>query len=276
MKLRFLGTAAAEGWPAIFCECDGCVKARKNGGKDIRHRCSYMIDDDTLVDYGPDTYAQCVAYGLDMTNVTRMFISHGHSDHFVPRELDWRSKGYCQITKNLDLYANQHVLDLLSKALYKPLDEMYLWHMTAHCVLPGDTVVSGDVKATAVLANHAGPEQIPLNYIIERGGKTLFIGTDSGLWCDESWQILERFKLDAAIIECTCGIKFADYKKKHLGANGTLEARDEMQKRGILKTNAQVVTSHFSHNCMNMHEEFENFFVPKGIQVAYDGLVLDI
>jgi len=38
MKFQYLGTAAAEGWPALFCNCDNCEKARKAGGKNIRIR----------------------------------------------------------------------------------------------------------------------------------------------------------------------------------------------------------------------------------------------
>ncbi len=38
MKLTYLGTAAAEGWPAVFCNCPCCRQARVLGGKDIRTR----------------------------------------------------------------------------------------------------------------------------------------------------------------------------------------------------------------------------------------------
>ena len=38
MKIRFLGTAAAEGWPAVFCACESCKRAERLGGKDIRTR----------------------------------------------------------------------------------------------------------------------------------------------------------------------------------------------------------------------------------------------
>ena len=31
MKIQYLGTGAAEGIPAIFCECDTCKKARELG-----------------------------------------------------------------------------------------------------------------------------------------------------------------------------------------------------------------------------------------------------
>ncbi len=38
MKIKYLGTAAYEGLPAIFCECDTCNEARKRKGKNIRTR----------------------------------------------------------------------------------------------------------------------------------------------------------------------------------------------------------------------------------------------
>ena len=38
MKIQFLGTAAAEAAPAVFCACDHCRYAREKGGKEIRLR----------------------------------------------------------------------------------------------------------------------------------------------------------------------------------------------------------------------------------------------
>ncbi len=38
MELMYLGSAAAEGWPALFCECDACKEAARRGGRDIRMR----------------------------------------------------------------------------------------------------------------------------------------------------------------------------------------------------------------------------------------------
>ena len=28
MEIKYLGTAAAEGWPAVFCTCEACKRAR--------------------------------------------------------------------------------------------------------------------------------------------------------------------------------------------------------------------------------------------------------
>ena len=56
MILKVLGSAAAEAVPALWCECDTCRVARKNGGKDIRRRSSYLLDKDTIIDFGPDAF----------------------------------------------------------------------------------------------------------------------------------------------------------------------------------------------------------------------------
>ena len=48
MKITYLGTAASEGWPAEFCECDICRAAMKRGGRDLRLRSCALIDDDLL------------------------------------------------------------------------------------------------------------------------------------------------------------------------------------------------------------------------------------
>ena len=57
MKLKYLGTAAAEGLPGIYCECDNCKKSRKLGGKNIRSRSQALIhpmmaEDETPCDSG--------------------------------------------------------------------------------------------------------------------------------------------------------------------------------------------------------------------------------
>ena len=36
MEIQYLGTAAAEGLPALFCDCETCRKARNIGGKEVR------------------------------------------------------------------------------------------------------------------------------------------------------------------------------------------------------------------------------------------------
>ena len=70
MELTYLGTAAAEGFPAMFCNCAHCREARALGGKNIRTRSQALVNDDLLIDFPADTYmhflnnGQVLAYRL--------------------------------------------------------------------------------------------------------------------------------------------------------------------------------------------------------------------
>ena len=54
MKLHYLGTAAAEAIPAVWCNCEVCKKIRKTRGKDVRTRSQVLINDDLMVDFPQD------------------------------------------------------------------------------------------------------------------------------------------------------------------------------------------------------------------------------
>ena len=51
MQFQYLGTAAAEGWPAVFCRCKYCLEAQRLGGKNIRTRSQAIVNDDLPVSY---------------------------------------------------------------------------------------------------------------------------------------------------------------------------------------------------------------------------------
>ena len=81
MKLHYLGTAAAEGWPALFCSCENCQRARKAKGKNYRSRPQALIDGKLMVDFGPDTFYHMMKYDLDFSeirDVTLLISIHRH------------------------------------------------------------------------------------------------------------------------------------------------------------------------------------------------------
>jgi len=55
MEIKILGTAASEGWPAIFCACETCRRAREVGGKNIRSRASVQFGPRYKIDLPRDT-----------------------------------------------------------------------------------------------------------------------------------------------------------------------------------------------------------------------------
>lgn len=69
MKLKYLGTAAYEGVPSLFCDCVVCRKSKRTGGKNLRSRSQALVNDDLLIDFPADTVWHSHAYGLDWMSV---------------------------------------------------------------------------------------------------------------------------------------------------------------------------------------------------------------
>jgi len=50
VRVRFPGTAAADGYPNPSCACDNCQQAREAGGKNLRPSSALLVNDDLLSD----------------------------------------------------------------------------------------------------------------------------------------------------------------------------------------------------------------------------------
>ncbi len=280
MKIKILGSAAAEALPALWCECETCRLARMNKGRDIRRRTSYLLDDDTLIDYGPDIYFQSIAFDIDLQNIKRIFITHSHEDHLDAIELLWRQGGYSRVTKWIDIYSNQTVIERLHKDLgvYNSVMQTSLdpLKIRNHQLSVGKEEIIDDIKLLPLEASHASPEEDAMNFILERNEKKVLIGNDTGWWKDSTWEMVKDAKMDAAIIESCSPVKPMNYSG-HLDGTQTVAFRDKLLELRALKPDAKVYTNHFSHNGgLVLQEEMEKFFHPQGITVCYDGLDIEI
>ena len=232
MKIKILGSAAAEALPALFCECQLCRNARLHKGKDLRRRCSYLLDNDTLIDFGPDAFYQSNDFNIDLTLIERIIFTHAHEDHLAPIELLWRHAGYSAVTKNIDIIGDKAVRERIENESHSNYAEL---HLNDIQIAPNEKVISENTEIFAVRANHA-PSSTPLNYVITRGGKTLLIANDTGMWSEESWSQLAAYgrKFDIAVIEATMGLKNPDCDSGHLGVNKTVEVRDRLRGMGLI------------------------------------------
>ena len=73
MKILYMGTAAAEGWPGLFCSCYVCSHARKVGGRNLRIRTQTLLDDELLLDFPPDSDCRALRCGLDAGKLRTLF-----------------------------------------------------------------------------------------------------------------------------------------------------------------------------------------------------------
>lgn len=68
-KMCFWGTSAGEGVPTPFCRCKVCEYARKHGGKDLRTRSCFRLDESIMLDAGADFVAQSLRLNEDTYDV---------------------------------------------------------------------------------------------------------------------------------------------------------------------------------------------------------------
>jgi len=90
MKFVFLGTSAGEQYPAFWCRCENCSKARQRGGRNIRKNSCAFISPDTLIDFPPEIFMQAERFSLQVISAEYLLVTHSHEDHFYPWMLGWR------------------------------------------------------------------------------------------------------------------------------------------------------------------------------------------
>lgn len=274
MKIKFLGTAAAEGWPAIFCSCDACTQARKLKGKNIRSRFSIMIDEAYKIDFPPDSYYHLIRDGLDYTKLKHLFITHPHSDHLSPIEFDFRRKWFTNLRNNHDfnLYGCNETIKLIQKNVAESDENNPIYHK----VKAFDKIDTPDFDVFVLPANHMGPKDHPFNYLFVRkkDKKTFLCAHDTGIFFDEVWEFLKAFHIDIISLDCTFGA--GSCLNNHLGCQEVLLVKQKLIELKLFNEEKDIfIVNHFSHNGKWMHHELEAFFNPHHILVAYDGMEIN-
>ncbi|MFT4105199.1 MAG: MBL fold metallo-hydrolase [Lacrimispora sp.] len=275
MKVRYLGTGAAEGIPAVFCQCETCQKASEQKGKDIRTRASALINDKLLLDISPDLYFHKLRYDLDLWKVKAACITHSHSDHFDGAELTRRSSAnYCHILdeKPLQVYGNSKVCRLGAESLKEEFgreDDPSVLFLPAE---PFTEIRIEELTVTPIPANH-DPAEMCFIYLVEEGENRILYANDTGLLGEEAYAFLKGKALSLVSLDCTFGA--GGYRSSvHMGIEENLLVVKRLEEEGCLTSSTVIAATHFSHNCGMNHQELEKKLGEAGIRAAWDGLML--
>lgn len=277
MKIKYLGTAAAEGWPALFCECTSCQKARRLGGKNIRTRSQAVIDDTLLVDFPPDVYMHVLNGDLRLSQVNTLLVTHSHQDHFYPLDLILRGKPYAHnpVARLLNIYGNEAVEAQYHRALAEENDSSNLTDVEQyHKIHAMEKFQTADgYQITALLADHKKTEECLL-YLIEKDGKCIFYANDTGWFPEITWNKLKGKHIDLASMDCTFGKGYSE--SNHMGIENNVKVKQELIKMGCVDEDTKFVITHFSHNANLTHEDLEREASKYGFLVAYDGFEVEV
>lgn len=282
MKIQYWGTAAAEVIPGMFCDCDVCKEAREKGGRYVRMRSQALIDDELLVDFGPDTNANSLKYGCNLSKLKNVLITHAHEDHFMPVELCYRIDGFSHNLKypTLDIYGTPGMVQEFY--LRTPGDNANVLvnqkFVALHTLEAYKTYAIDSFKVTPLPATHGTYK--PFVYIIEKGGKTMLYLNDCGMPKPEVFEFLKNsnFKFDLVSYDCCFANKdTSDYADcGHMGLPVNIKAREKFRECGVYKDKTIDVVTHFSHNGLNVgYGEFVPIAEKEGFITAYDGMTLE-
>ncbi len=283
MKLTFLGTSAANAFPEAFCRCDHCKAARQEGGKSLRKRSSALINDDLLIDLGPDIMASSQIHRIDLNGVRYCVQTHPHADHLDLSHLLSRSPGYGVIgAPRLHFYGSKLALEKANETFTRDLSGMDLLdpafeadlNLNAHAIEPFQPTEIGPYRVIGFPANHAQGYGALL-YAIQEQGRTVFYGTDTASLLDETWAAFHRFELtfDLVVLDHTYGP--AEPESDHLNAQNLANHVRRMRKEGLLAKTGRAFATHIAHEGNPPHTELAEYASRHGYEIAYDGLVVD-
>lgn len=273
MKLKYLGTAAAEGIPAAFCSCPLCENARQHRGREIRSRSQMIIDDELMIDFPPDSFYHAALHNLKLGEIHTLLITHDHLDHWFPTELINRHSAYQIGAKGvLHIYGNEAVQSSFDSHLktvlysHQPIDAFVQFH----CVHGGDQFLSGQWEITAIPADHDRRQEC-LIYLCRKDGKTVLYGHDTGIRLTEkAWSILEKARIDLISLDATMGRESCSYN--HMGLADVEQFFEKLKDMGCADEKTICIMSHFSHNGGMTQIELEAWGEAHNVLAAYDGM----
>ncbi|MBJ11290.1 MAG: MBL fold metallo-hydrolase [Flavobacteriales bacterium] len=252
MKITFLGTGTSQGVPVIACDCMVCFS---EDARDNRLRSSVLIQTETtsiVIDTGPDFRQQMLREKVDRLDA--VVFTHEHKDHVAGMD-DVRAFNYKQ-RKDMDVYATNRVQQALKREypyVFTDLKYPGVPQVKLHTIDSENIIQIGDISLQPIEVMH-----YKLSVLGFRINDFVYITDANFISCKEK----EKIK------GCRILVINALRKKEHISHFTLKEAVSLSQEVGAIQT----YLTHISH-LMGTHKSVSKE-LPKGVQIAYDGLVL--
>ena len=273
MKLTYLGTAAAEGFPAVFCNCKFCQEARKSGDKrNIRTRSQALINDDLLIDFPADTYMHFLNNNIEGDKIKYLFITHSHQDHLYTEDFNMRFGCYAHDMRaeKIKIFCSDGAYNTITNNVKKEAC------IDVTLIKPFEKIRVDDYEVIPLPARHFNGDNAVF-YII-KGDKTVLYAHDTGYFFDEVWDYLKNsdIRFDMISLDCTnVEIPISD-NSSHMGFDNISRAVKRLEEYGCIDNNTVKYVNHFSHNGNPDHTHLEELADKIGFKVSFDGLKIEI
>lgn len=287
MKLTFLGIGAGETYPGYWCECPHCTYARKHRGKNLRTNSSMVIDEELLIDMGPSCFDNAARFGVNLSKLKTLLVTHPHEDHLYPQHLRWRNTDesllpltYVEKMRHggprftdipqLNIYGNSFVMETLRKSL----DDMEELKINLHEIKEGKEEKTDGYRILPVRGNHGSQQGFSHSYIIQKDEKTLLYALDSGSYDEDQFALIQEYQYDAVIMEGTTGLN--EQYGGHMCLVNNIRIRERLKENKCLRENSRFLLTHLSPHWCPPHDWYESIVASEGLELAYDGLQIEI
>ncbi len=286
--MRFLGTCAADGMPNPFCDCPICQDARLHPER-RRLRSMFLLDEENLIDCGPDLNAACSSLGVDLTKLKNVFVTHTHEDHFDPDNAGLIKMARSRSPHAVSVYLSEKAYGMMAKLF--PLLQSVVSHLDVlnalsrsmiqiHPVKVGVPFRAGGYNILTVETTHKiGLGERAINYLFEKGGRKLLYACDTGYYTPEAVNILRGSKIDTLILECTWGGLLDKDTSSHMNCEAFLKMLDKFLEAEIIRPDTAIYATHINHKHDLNHNELQAWFDEHArlkVTVAWDGLEIEM
>jgi len=253
VRVTFLGTGTSHGVPMIGCRCAVCTSADP---RDTRFRPSVLLEvggGAVLVDTGPDLRSQALKFGV--TRVDAIVYTHSHADHILG--LDETRRFNVLSGAAMPIYADARTLADLRRAFGYVFDPSTSPGGGIPQVVPHQ--ISGPFELFGETFVPVPIEHGPRTITGYRVGRFAYLTDCSGI-PDASDDLLRG--LDVLVL----GALRHRPHPTHFTVEQAIAAAARVGARRTL----------FTHMCHDLGHEETSRRLPPGVELSYDGLVVDV
>lgn len=256
VEVTFLGT----------CACDFSQKLenefKDEFDYDARRASALLLVNSYLIDCGPHILDSLRIAKAKQEEITNIFITHLHDDHFnydnvaqIARKSKTRLKLWVRENAQLPQSEDVEIIKMTPYVRYE---------------------VENGVFITGLNANH-DKDSCPQHFLIEMQGKKIFYGCDGAWFLVDTYNFLKGIELDIAVIDATVGDYVGDYRiAEHNSIPMIRLMLPSLKNEKIITEKTMLYLSHIAPSLHKPHKEIEQIASEFGAGVAYDGLKIKI